>query len=686
MTNGAKGLGWLLALGLLPAVAIAQNGPLAKIAGSEGGGRVTAVAVGGFHGCGLASNGGVECWGANGFGQLDGAPNGSVGDSSRLPGPYLAVSAGDLHSCALKADGGVDCWGRNQDGQLDGTPGSANSGSRAGPYLSVSAGHLHSCGVRPGGSVDCWGRNDHGQLDGTPNGAVSATREGPYLQVSAGRHHSCGLKANGGVDCWGDNSNGQLDGSPDAGVHATSKPGPYVEVSAGLYNSCAVRTGGRTECWGSGGAGASGHPHYAQSSVAAALQGAGSTGFGQISAGNAHTCQVRRDGALACWGSDANGQAMPPAELSGLVANGEIHSCAIIADGTVRCWGADQAGAFGSPAPGDTFRRLALGPQGIACGLKSDGSVQCWHPVLGQTSSFAGSYRTLSVAGLQACAIQADGSAQCWIGNTATPLLGHWQDVQLGLNHACGLQADGTLSCWGDNGEGQTSNVPVGSFGALSVGYNHACAISGEGTLACWGSNVNGQATPPGGRFVQVVAGNTYSCAIRDNGVRACWGDDTHGQAPQLALDPVVLDPGQSGQGYGSVQLQLLDAGRNADGDYLPPEPAFAVVGGALPNGLSLAADGVLSGTPSAGGTFHFDVEGEDANGFVASRSYALVINGPQQAGSCAEAGYTGLQLDWCRNICEKGYTGSQLKIWIRRWMDRYHDVPYCLAEPQPQA
>ena len=189
MTNGAKGLGWLLALGLLPAVAIAQNGPLAKIAGSEGGGRVTAVAVGGFHGCGLASNGGVECWGANGFGQLDGGVDcwgrnrhgqldgtpGGAGSAGKA-GPYLAVSAGNLHSCGLKADGGVDCWGRNQDGQLDGTPGSANSGSRAGPYLSVSAGHLHSCGVRPGGSVDCWGRNDHGQLDGTPPGKARTCR------------------------------------------------------------------------------------------------------------------------------------------------------------------------------------------------------------------------------------------------------------------------------------------------------------------------------------------------------------------------------------------------------------------------------------------------------------------------------------------------------------------------------
>ena len=134
-------------LGCPVIVQVVESHPatLAKIAGSEGGGRVTAVAVGGFHGCGLASNGGVECWGANGFGQLDGAPNGSVGDSSRLPGPYLAVSAGDLHSCALKADGGVDCWGRNGDGQLDGVAfGAVGMGSRPGPYTAVSTGSFHS--------------------------------------------------------------------------------------------------------------------------------------------------------------------------------------------------------------------------------------------------------------------------------------------------------------------------------------------------------------------------------------------------------------------------------------------------------------------------------------------------------------------------------------------------------------
>ena len=52
-------------------------------------------------------------------------------------------------------------------------------------------------------------------------------------------------------------------------------------------------------------------------------------------------------------------------------------------------------------------------------------------------------------------------------------------------------------------------------------------------------------------------------------------------------------------------------------------------------------------------------------------------------AASCASEGYTGLKLDWCRNICEKDYTGTQLKTWIRRWMDRYHDLPYCMREDE---
>lgn len=50
---------------------------------------------------------------------------------------------------------------------------------------------------------------------------------------------------------------------------------------------------------------------------------------------------------------------------------------------------------------------------------------------------------------------------------------------------------------------------------------------------------------------------------------------------------------------------------------------------------------------------------------------------------TCASQGYTGTKLTWCRNICEMGYTGATLDMWIRRWIERYRVLPTCAA-PQP--
>ena len=54
-------------------------------------------------------------------------------------------------------------------------------------------------------------------------------------------------------------------------------------------------------------------------------------------------------------------------------------------------------------------------------------------------------------------------------------------------------------------------------------------------------------------------------------------------------------------------------------------------------------------------------------------------------ATTCASEGYTGTKLTWCKNICEMGYTGATLDMWIHRWINRYRDLPYCAAEPPPQ-
>jgi hypothetical protein len=65
---------------------------------------------------------------------------------------------------------------------------------------------------------------------------------------------------------------------------------------------------------------------------------------------------------------------------------------------------------------------------------------------------------------------------------------------------------------------------------------------------------------------------------------------------------------------------------------------------------------------------------------FINSLAWALGTIGEPQV-TCASEGYTGTKLEWCKNICERGYTGATLDMWIRRWVSRYRELPYCAVD-----
>ena len=78
--------------------------------------------------------------------------------------------------------------------------------------------------------------------------------------------------------------------------------------------------------------------------------------------------------------------------------------------------------------------------------------------------------------------------------------------------------------------------------------------------------------------------------------------------------------------------------------------------------------------------TFH----GKGAPAFTGPSFFPRQWNGTvyySRVQTCASEGYTGTKLEWCRNICEKGYTGQVLSTWIQRWTQRYRDLPYCAVE-----
>jgi hypothetical protein len=70
-----------------------------------------------------------------------------------------------------------------------------------------------------------------------------------------------------------------------------------------------------------------------------------------VSASDRHSCAIRTDGTLACWGNNDYGQATPPAGQFSAVSIGGDHSCAIRTDGSLTCWGSDRYGQATLPTP-----------------------------------------------------------------------------------------------------------------------------------------------------------------------------------------------------------------------------------------------------------------------------------------------------------------------------------------------
>jgi hypothetical protein len=176
------------------------------------------------------------------------------------------------------------------------------------------------------------------------------------------------------------------------------------------------------------------------------------------------------------------------------VSAGGNHSCGLRSDGTVVCWGFADDGALDVPASLSDVTQLSAGAGDHTCALKSDATVVCWGSGRwGATSPPAGlsNVTQVSAGGLHTCALQADATVVCWgddrIGGASPPadLVGVVQ-VSAGWLRTCALKGDGTVVCWGDD----APTIPASLTDAVELAAGSdatgLCVLRSDSTVVCY--------------------------------------------------------------------------------------------------------------------------------------------------------------------------------------------------------
>ncbi len=163
--------------------------------------------------------------------------------------------------------------------------------------------------------------------------------------------------------------------------------------------------------------------------------------------------------------------------------------------------------------------------------------------------------------------------------------------------------------------------------GRAGTPYSQTFTQSGAATATfsvSAGALPNGLTLTGGGLLSGTPTVNgTFNFTIRATDANNCFGE----RAYTLLLNPpcttITVNPATLPNGFqGTAYSQTL----TATGGTAPH--TFAVTAGALPNGLTLASGGALTGTPTVAGTFNFTITATDNTGCTGLRAYTVIISG----------------------------------------------------------
>jgi alpha-tubulin suppressor-like RCC1 family protein len=255
-----------------------------------------------------------------------------------------------------------------------------------------------------------------------------------WIDVSVGSNSlGAGIKADGTLWVWGSNVFGSL-GLNTAGFYsAVSSPiqtitygTTWSQVSCSTDSVMAVKTDGTLWAWGSNYFGMLGDNTTVHKSSPVQVAGFATT-WSSVSKGPSHTCGIKKDGTLWCWGYNQQGQlgdntithrSSPVQTIAGgsnylQVSCGDGFTAAVKTDGTLWLWGANSRASVNNGNLGDNsvihrsspVQTISFGTnwQKVSCGsvhtaaVKKDGSLWLWGQNTGQLGDNTGLSRSSPV-------------------------------------------------------------------------------------------------------------------------------------------------------------------------------------------------------------------------------------------------------------------------------------------------
>lgn len=396
--------------------------------------------------------------------------------STRLAALAFGLAAA-LAACGARSGLEVDRWAGDASGD-------AGPIVRVTDAIDIAAGDDTTCLIRDGGRISCWGVRLGALPFSSDDTPVELFVRPETIGVDVGTH-GCLLDSSGGISCWGENCSGQLGTVGDGTLTRSTNLVPIAEIDDAI----------------------------------------------ELSVGGAHTCVLRRDRSVWCWGYGAHGELgdgvpvadalwdecetyfpfwrdprgrLEPRPVAGIrdathVSAGLNHSCAIVGDGEVWCWGGGSYGELGDGLGVDSATPVRV--------VGIDDAVQ------------------LSTGGWRTCAVRRSGVLTCWgreyLGNganTSSPVpvdavrVTALTQVDVGGELTCAVSRE-TPWAWGgllarapgdgdpalpgavvacDPGAGPFCTTFVPATRRVACAGGHGCLLQVDGVVRCWGRGDRG--------------------------------------------------------------------------------------------------------------------------------------------------------------------------------------------------